>query len=91
MPQTIIVGMHQAKTQLSRLVAQAEAGDEVIIARNGKPAVTLALAPSAGGRDPGWRPRLGTLAGRVWLSPAFDAPLAEMEAALAQPLDPDHR
>ncbi len=33
--------MHQAKTHLSRLVERAEAGEEIIIQRNGKPAVRL--------------------------------------------------
>lgn len=35
------VGMHEAKTQLSKLVERAEAGEDVVIARNGKPAVRL--------------------------------------------------
>lgn len=33
--------MHEAKTNLSRLVERAEAGEEVVIQRNGKPAVRL--------------------------------------------------
>jgi prevent-host-death family protein len=37
----IEVNVHEAKTHLSRLMAQAEAGEEVIIARNGVPAVKL--------------------------------------------------
>ena len=32
-----VADIHQAKTQLSRLLVQVEAGDEVVIARNGKP------------------------------------------------------
>ena len=35
------VGMHEAKTQLSKLVERAEAGEDVVIQRNGKPAVRL--------------------------------------------------
>ncbi len=35
------VGMHEAKTHLSRLVERAEAGEDVVIQRNGKPAVRL--------------------------------------------------
>lgn len=35
------VGMHEAKTHLSRLVERAEAGEEVVIQRNGKPVVRL--------------------------------------------------
>ena len=35
------INMHQAKTELSDLVARAEAGEEIIIARHNKPAVKL--------------------------------------------------
>lgn len=37
----IKVGMHEAKTRLSELVQQAEAGEEVVIARNGTPVARL--------------------------------------------------
>jgi prevent-host-death family protein len=40
------VGMHEAKTQLSKLVERAEAGEEIVIARNGKPVARL--VPVAG-------------------------------------------
>jgi prevent-host-death family protein len=36
------VGMHEAKTKLSQLVDRAERGEEIVITRNGKPAVKLA-------------------------------------------------
>jgi prevent-host-death family protein len=35
------VGMHEAKTKLSQLVTRAENGEEIVIARNGEPAVRL--------------------------------------------------
>ncbi len=35
------VNVHEAKTQLSRLIAAAEKGEEVVIARDGRPAVRL--------------------------------------------------
>jgi prevent-host-death family protein len=35
------VGMHEAKTTLSKLVARAEAGEDIVIARNGKPVARL--------------------------------------------------
>ena len=38
--------MHEAKTNLSKLVERAEAGEEIVIARNGKPAARL--VPVAG-------------------------------------------
>jgi len=34
-------GMHDAKTKLSQLVERAEAGEDVVIARNGKPVARL--------------------------------------------------
>ena len=36
-----VVNVHEAKTQLSRLLAQVEAGEEVVIARRGKPVARL--------------------------------------------------
>jgi prevent-host-death family protein len=35
------VGMHEAKTKLSQLVERAEAGEDIVIARNGKPVARL--------------------------------------------------
>ncbi len=43
------VNIHQAKTNLSRLLAQVEGGKEVIIARNGTPVARLGKLPSAEG------------------------------------------
>jgi len=40
-------GMHDAKTKLSQLVELAEAGEDVVIARNGKPVVRLVPVASA--------------------------------------------
>lgn len=37
----VTINMHDAKTQLSDLVARAEAGEEIVIARRNKPAVRL--------------------------------------------------
>jgi prevent-host-death family protein len=41
------VGMHEAKTKLSQLVERAERGEEIVITRNGKPAVRLAPIATA--------------------------------------------
>lgn len=41
--------MHDAKTQLSDLVARAEAGEEIFIARRNKPAVRLVRVDDVGG------------------------------------------
>jgi prevent-host-death family protein len=54
------VNMHQAKTHLSRLVEEAAAGEEIVIARSGTPLVRLvAVTATAGPRT------LGALAGKV--------------------------
>ena len=66
------VNLYDAKTQLSRLVDRAAAGEEIIIAKGGRPLARL--VPLAART----RPRtLGRLAGEVWIGPDFDAPLPE--------------
>ena len=42
------VGMHEAKTKLSQLVERAQAGEDIVIARNGKPVARLVpVAPTS--------------------------------------------
>lgn len=41
------VNIHEAKTQFSRIVEQAEAGEEIVIARAGKPVARLVSLESA--------------------------------------------
>lgn len=53
------VNMHEAKTHLSRLVEQVVAGEEIVIARAGKPVVRLVAVATDGPRQ------LGALAGKV--------------------------
>ena len=66
------INIHAAKTQLSRLVDAAAAGEEIIIAKAGKPLARLMpLAPTPAKR------RLGLLAGKMWVSEDFDAPLPD--------------
>ncbi len=64
--------MHEAKTRLSELVAAAERGDEVIIARGGTPVVQL--VPVAVRYAP---VQLGVLAGEIDIGEDFDDPLPE--------------
>lgn len=45
---TTIINIHEAKTQLSRLIALSERGETVIIARNGTPVAQLVAPPSSG-------------------------------------------
>jgi len=68
------VTVHAAKTQLSRLIARAEAGEEVIIARGKKPVVRL--VPIDGAKP---RRRFGAMKGKVWVGPEFFEPLPEEE------------
>jgi prevent-host-death family protein len=68
----LIVNVHDAKTNFSRLLEQAHAGQEIVLAKAGKPYARLVpLAPEAGTRRP------GRLAGRV--DAAFFEPLPEDE------------
>jgi len=68
------INMHEAKTRLSELVAAAERGEEVLIARNGRPAVRLVPVVE---QHPAVR--LGVLAGQIELADDFDEPLPEFE------------
>lgn len=66
------VNVHQAKTQLSRLIADAIAGREVIIARDGKPAARLVpIGASAIIRKPGY------LKGKLRIARDFDGALPD--------------
>ena len=62
------VNIHEAKTHLSRLVDRAAAGEEITIARAGKPVAKLvSYQAPVERRSPGvWR-------GQVWIAPDFDA------------------
>jgi prevent-host-death family protein len=66
--------IHQAKTHLSRLVDEAVAGGEVVIARANRPLVRL--VPVVEARAPR---RLGTAAGRVQIAEDFEAPLEDFD------------
>lgn len=64
------VNIHEAKTHLSRLVERAAAGEEIIIAKGGRPVARLVGLD----RDPS--PRVfGTMRGKIRLADDFDAPL----------------
>ena len=64
------VNLYDAKTQLSRLVDRAAAGEEIVIAKGGRPLARL--VPLAVRTTPR---RLGLRAHDVTLGPDFDAPL----------------
>lgn len=74
---SLIVNVHEAKTHLSRLLEQAHAGQEIILAKAGKPyARLMPLATPEPRRQP------GRLAGQV--DAAFFKPLPEDELAAWQ-------
>jgi prevent-host-death family protein len=71
------VNIHEAKTQLSKLIEAVENGEEVVIARASRPVARLTRLKARPARR-----RLGTLAGRVQIPPDFDAPLSDDLLAL---------
>jgi prevent-host-death family protein len=72
-----VVNMHAAKTNLSELIVQALAGEEIVIARNGAPVARLTPFDV-----PEPARKFGVLAGRLKVSPSFFEPLpaAELDA-----------
>lgn len=67
---TAIINLYEAKTSLSELVERAAAGEEIIIAKAGRPKARLVpLGARAEPRQPGgWE-------GKVWVADDFDEPL----------------
>jgi prevent-host-death family protein len=64
------VNIYDAKTRLSQLVDQASEGEDVIVARNGKPLARITRL------QPAKRPiRFGLMAGQITIADDFDAPL----------------
>jgi prevent-host-death family protein len=71
------VTIHEAKTQLSRLIAAVERGEEVIIARRDKPVVRLSMVEEFYSK-----PRIGGLKGRKFKMGAnFDNPALNTKIA----------
>lgn len=65
--------VHDAKTNLSRLIAEALAGGEVVIARGKVPVVRLVPLEPRGRRS------FGSLKGKIAIGTRFDEPLPEDE------------
>ncbi len=62
-----IVNIHEAKTNLSKLLAQVLAGEDVVIAKAGKPVAKIILYEEK------LEPRkMGELKGEIWISDDFD-------------------
>ncbi len=72
----VTVNVGEAKAQLSRLIAQVEAGEEVIIARNGTPVARLVRV-----RKPRGTPQFGSMKGLIEIDDSFFDPLPDEELA----------
>ena len=68
-----VVNVHQAKTQLSQLLAKVEAGEEVVIARRGEPVVRLVGCKPRSKRQP------DVLKGKITIPDSFFDALPEAE------------
>lgn len=66
-----VVNVHEAKTHLSRLLSDVEAGHEVTIARAGRPVARLIPA------EPLRKRQLGLERGQIWIAPDFDDPMPD--------------
>ena len=66
------VNMHAAKTSLSKLIARVEQGEEIVIARNGRPVARL--VPIA---KQDRAAAFGSMRGKIWIADDFDAPLPD--------------
>ena len=82
-----IINVHAAKTNLSRLLERAEAGEEIVIGRAGKPIAKLVpYRPE--------RPKriFGRLKGQIRILPGFDEVDGEIdrefEDSIAKPIEP---
>ena len=72
----LTINVREAKTQLSRLLAQAEAGEDVVIQRRGEPVARLVAYKPKGKRQP------DVLKGKIVVPDSFFEPLPEEELRL---------
>jgi prevent-host-death family protein len=75
------VNIHEAKTQLSKLLAAVEAGDEVIIANAGKPVARLSPITPVKTMKAGWAGK-----GGLWMSADFHETPPEFLESFDRPL-----
>jgi prevent-host-death family protein len=69
-----VVNIHEAKPQLSRLLEQVQAGEDVVIAKSGTPIVRL--VPYTPQKCKIALP--GAMEGQIWIADDFDAPMDEL-------------
>ena len=84
----MIVNVHAAKTSLSKLIERAEKGEEIIIARAGKPAVRLTpVEPVATQEYGSW---IGSLQGKGLMAPdAFEPDEELIDLMVNGPIFPE--
>ncbi len=72
------VNVHEAKTQLSKLLEAVQSGDEIVIAKAGTPVARLVpyTPPKRKIASP------GAMKGQIWIGDDFDEPLDELFACL---------
>lgn len=71
------INIHEAKTHLSRLLEQVAGGEEIVIAKAGKPVARLVPLEAIPKKR-----QLGLLKGKLNVLDDFDAPLTDAESAL---------
>jgi prevent-host-death family protein len=74
----VLVNVHDAKTNLSKLLQRVEAGEEIVIARNGVPVAKLVKAEP----KPRWRTMPDEWRKQLWIGP--DAFSEELDAEIAR-------
>lgn len=72
----LVINVSAAKTQLSRLLKRVEAGEEVVLARRGRPVARLVRYKPRGKR------RFGAMKGKIKITDAFFEPLPQEELKL---------
>lgn len=85
---TTTVNVHEAKTHLSRLLARVEAGEDVVIARNGHPLARLVAIPRARPRVPGRFAGQGQAPDSAFFNPLPEEELALWSGAAPHAQDP---
>jgi prevent-host-death family protein len=76
-----VVNVHEAKTHLSRLLDEVRAGEEIIVAKAGRPYARLVPFEAPAPRELGFMPELARL-GEAVLEPLDVDDLADYEAEL---------
>ncbi|MBA3422248.1 MAG: type II toxin-antitoxin system Phd/YefM family antitoxin [Thermoleophilaceae bacterium] len=71
-----MINVHEAKTNLSKLLERVEAGEEIVIARAGTPVARL--VPHSPART---RRQLGSLEGKIWMADDWDSDETNEEIA----------